>query len=178
MAARGFADEARACRRERKARLQIVNLSLGGPADPLLTRIVEVGIKRGIVFVGATPPTRPLENFPTNIRGVIAANASGAAIAADATVFAAVQAPAREVLTLAPGGRYDFMSGSSLAAASVTGGIALMLARQPKLGAEAARRLLVHSMREVALTTGEKEVVVDVCAAVSKLVAPAAECAE
>ena len=161
-----------------EARLQIVNLSLGGPADPLLTRIVEVGLKRGIVFVGATPPAQPLENFPTNIRGVIAANASGAAVAADATVFAPVLAPAREVLTLAPGGRYDFMSGSSLAAASVTGGIALLLAREPMLGAERTRRLLVHSMREVALTTGEKMVSVDFCAAVSTLVAPAAECAE
>jgi hypothetical protein len=33
-------------------------------------------------------------------------------------------------------------------------------------------------MREVALTTGEKLVSVDVCAAVSTLVAPAAECGE
>jgi hypothetical protein len=161
-----------------EARLQIVNLSLAGPADPLLTRIVEVGLKRGIVFVGATPAERPLERFPTNIRGVIAANASGAAPQADATVFAPVLAPAREVLTLAPGGRYDFMSGSSLAAASVTGGIALMLAREPKLDAERARRLLVRSMREVALTTGETLVSVDVCAAVSSLIAPAAECGE
>jgi subtilisin family serine protease len=161
-----------------EARLQVVNLSLGGPADPLLTRIVEAGLKRGIVFVGATPPAHPLESFPTNIHGVIAANASGAAVEADATVFAPVLAPAREVLTLAPGGRYDFMSGSSLAAASVTGGVALLLARQPGLGAEGARRLLVRSMREVALTTGETLVSVDVCAAVSTLVAPTAECRE
>jgi subtilisin family serine protease len=160
-----------------EARLQIVNLSLAGPADPLLTRIVEVGLKRGIVFVGATPLADPLESFPTNIRGVIAANASGAAAAVDATVFAPVLAPAHEVLTLAPGGRYDFMSGSSLAAASVSGGIALMLAREPSLSGERARRLLVQSMREVALSTGEKVVSVDVCAAVSTLT-PQAECSQ
>ena len=38
-------------------------------------------------------------------------------------------APGSEVLTLVPDGRYDFLSGSSLAAASVSGGIALLLAR-------------------------------------------------
>lgn len=82
------------------ARLQIVNLSLAGPADPLLTRIVQAGLKRGVVFIGATPPENAQPNFPTNISGVIAANASGADGAAEVTLFA----PGRDVLTLVPGG--------------------------------------------------------------------------
>jgi len=52
-----------------------------------------------------------------------------------------------------------------------------MLAREPSLSAERARRLLVESMREVALSTGEKVVSVDVCAAVSTLT-PQAECSQ
>jgi subtilisin family serine protease len=39
-----------------------------------------------------------------------------------------LHAPGRDILTLAPGGHYDFGSGSSLAAAHVSGLVALMLA--------------------------------------------------
>ncbi len=42
-------------------------------------------------------------------------------------------APGRDVLTLVPGGHYDFASGSSLAAAEVSGIVALMLAERPHL---------------------------------------------
>lgn len=153
-----------------ETRMQVVNLSLAGPADPLLTRIVEAGLKRGIVFVGATPPGNPLASFPTNISGVIAANASGARVAADATLFAPVLAPGREVLTLAPGGRYDFLSGSSLAAASISGAVALLLARDPTLRPQEAHTLLIRSMRpRVAISGGNSATVVDLCAAVSAL---------
>jgi Subtilase family len=145
--------------------MQIVNLSLAGPADPLLTRIVEVGMKRGVVFVGATPPSNLEPSFPTNIPGVIAANASGADSLADSTLFA----PGRDVLTLAPGGRYDFMSGSSLAAASISGGVALLLARDRRLRAEDAQRLLVRSTWRVATGSGEGVASVNLCAALAML---------
>jgi subtilisin family serine protease len=150
--------------------MQIVNLSLAGPSDPLLTRIVEVGMKRGVVFVGATPPSTPEDSFPTNIPGVIAANASGADGVADSTLFA----PGTDVLTLAPGGRYDFMSGSSLAAASISGGVALLLARDRRLRAEDVQRLLVHSTRHVASESGEEIASVDLCTALATLLHEAA----
>jgi subtilisin family serine protease len=153
-----------------EARMQVVNLSLGGPADPLLTRIVDAGLKRGVVFIGATPREHPLESFPTNIRGVIAANESSADPVADATLLAPVLAPGRDVLTLAPGGRYDFMSGSSLAAASVSGGVALLLARDRTLTAEQARRLLLRSIRNVAAESGAPIASIDLCVALSSLV--------
>ena len=79
---------------------------------------------------------------------MIAANASGAEPVADATLFAPVLAPGRDVLTLAPGGRYDFMSGSSLSAASISGAVALLLARDRTLTAEQAHRILLRSMRK------------------------------
>lgn len=145
--------------------MQIVNLSLAGPADPLLTRIVEVGMKRGVVFVGATPPSNAEHSFPTNIRGVIAANASGADSVADSTLFA----PGRDVLTLTPGGGYDFMSGSSLAAASISGGVALLLARDRRLRAEDAQRLLMRSTMHVATGSGDEIASVNLCAALATL---------
>jgi len=52
---------------------------------------------------------------------------------------------ARDVLTLSPGGRFDFTSGSSLATAEVTGVAALLLQHDPHLGGAAVERLLRES---------------------------------
>lgn len=155
-----------------EARMDIVNLSLAGPADPLLTRLVEVGLRRGIVFVGATPPNSEDNRFPTGIPGVIGVDAAGASASADSVLFA----PGSEVLTLVPDGRYDFLSGSSLAAASVSGGVALLLARDRNLRADSARDLLARSSRKVETSQGEAASV-NLCAAVAALMHQA-ECKE
>ncbi len=147
-----------------EARIEIVNLSLTGPVDPLLTRLVEAGLRRGIVFVGATPPTSVGDSFPSGIAGVISGDSAGAAGSPDSVLFA----PASEVLTLVPDGRYDFASGSSLAAASVSGGIALLLARDRNLGAQGARELLARSSRAISTPRGEASSV-NLCAAVAVL---------
>jgi hypothetical protein len=147
-----------------ESRVEIVNLSLTGPADPLLTRLVQVGLRRGVVFVGATPPANDRSTFPTGIQGVIGVDASGAPGSADSVLFA----PASEVLTLVPEGRYDFLSGSSLAAASVSGGIALLLARDRNLRAENVRDLLARSSRQVTTSQGDASSV-NLCAAMAAL---------
>ena len=76
---------------------------------------------------------------------------------------------AGEVLTLVPNGRYDFLSGSSLAAASVSGGIALLLSRDRNLRADNARELLARSSRKVATAQGEAASV-NLCAALAALI--------
>jgi Subtilase family len=154
-----------------EAHIEIVNLSLAGPADPLLERLVEVGLKRGIVFVGAAPATTQRGTFPTSIEGVIGVDASGGHGAADSVLFA----PGSDVLTLVPGGRYDFVSGSSLAAASVSGGIALLLARDRTLRAEDARAILARSSRSISVDGGGAFASVDLCSAVAA-VAHASKC--
>jgi hypothetical protein len=144
-----------------EARMDIVNLSLTGPSDPLLTRLVDVGLRRGVVFVGATP--RGGGNvFPTGVPGVISVDAAGANSSADSVLFA----PGSEVLTLVPEGRYDFLSGSSLAAASVSGGIALLLARDRNLRADSVRDLLARSSRKGAQQGAAS---VNLCAAMAAL---------
>src|SRR5258705_13815571 len=37
------------------AHAQIVNMSLAGPADPLLNGLIREGLRRGVLFVGAAP---------------------------------------------------------------------------------------------------------------------------
>jgi subtilisin family serine protease len=98
----------------------LVNLSIAGPADPLLSALVEYGLRRGVTFVGAVPG--PDGGFPTAIPGVISAGGSEHPLPPGA--FAA---PSEHVLTLRPAAQYDFESGSSVAAAELTGIIALLM---------------------------------------------------
>jgi hypothetical protein len=115
---------------------QVVNLSLGGPTDPLLAQLVATGIKRGIVFVGAASGTG--QGFPQDVPGVLAVAASEGGASSDRRLHA----PGREILTLLPQGHYDFASGSSLAVAHVTGTVALLLARHPRLSSAEIYSLL------------------------------------
>jgi subtilisin family serine protease len=53
-----------------------------------------------------------------------------------------LQAPGRDVLTLAPGGQYSFSSGSSISTAEISGVAALLLSRDARLDAAHLQRLL------------------------------------
>jgi subtilisin family serine protease len=119
-------------------RADVINLSLGGPADPLLQQLVEVALARGVIVVGALPAAGRMGGFPSGVPGVVVASVSEAGPAAGGTL----PAPGREVLTLQGADGYDFASGSSLAAAHVSGAMALLRALQPGLTGPAAQALL------------------------------------
>jgi hypothetical protein len=144
----------------------IVNLSLAGPADPLLHRLVDYGAKRGVIYVGALPHGAP--GFPCNIASVICVGTAGHP---DPTPQ--LFAPGAEILTLLPEGRYDFLSGSSFAAASVSASIALLLSRDPNMTSEAARRLLSSTTTRTATVDAAPSI--NACAALAKLLGQA-EC--
>lgn len=153
------------------ARVQIVNLSLSGPEDSLLTRLVARGQQQGIIFVGAasaaTDPSASAKSqagFPGGINGVITV----AAIEHHRTESGVLLAPGAEVLTLVPEGHYDFISGSSLAAANVSGAIALLKARDRTLMTGQLKQLLTTTSRNVA-TGDTTETAVDACAALGAL---------
>lgn len=118
---------------------RIVNLSLGGPADPLLDRLLAELIKQGRIVVGALPPNGQRGGFPTGTQGVIAVASAGQALPPGMDVLVA---PGQDVLTLQPGGTYDYASGSSIAAAHVSGIAALLLAAEPRLDPARLRALL------------------------------------
>lgn len=121
---------------------RIVNLSLGGPADPLLERLLDELLRQGRIVVGALPPHGRRSGFPTGTRAVIAAAVAGSPGPAAQD---AIQAPGRDVLTLQPGGTYDYASGTSMAAAHVSGVAALLLAVEPRLDRDVLRSLLAGS---------------------------------
>jgi hypothetical protein len=147
------------------AHAQIVNLSLAGPADPLLNELIREGLRRGVLFVGAAPADAPdggqgLMNQP----GVIEVASAGSAAARGA----ALSAPGREILTLLPGGHYDFASGDSIATAQVSGIVALLLAKNAGLSAAEAYRLLHDTSTHAG--SGGDSALVDACAAVVSLI--------
>lgn len=108
---------------------RIVNLSLTGPADELLARLVDRAIAQGVTVVAAVDPDRADGGFPASHPGVIAAFASNTPRA----VAHALSAPGQDVLTTTPDGSWGFVSGASIAAAHVTGVVALLLQRSPDL---------------------------------------------
>lgn len=122
-----------------ESKANIVNLSLGGPNDPLLRRLVEHGLARDMIFVAALPGSGAATGFPSEIPGVVVVDAVGH----EHTARNVLLAPGTDVLTLVPQNGYDFVSGSSMAAANVSGGIALLLSH--RLKANDVREVLAQS---------------------------------
>lgn len=150
---------------------RIINLSLGGPDDALLSRIVAGALARGIVVVGAVPASGRREGFPTAIDGVLAVDAAARAGREPSVLYA----PGSEVFTLTPLGRYDVASGSSVAAAEVSAVAALLLAGHPGLTARDLETLLGRSTPAAALR-GPARASVNACTALRDL-QPSIRCA-
>lgn len=122
---------------------RIINLSLGGPADPLLNRLLAQLLDQGRIVIAAMPPSGILNGFPDDDRGVIVVRTSSASPAPSGVL----SAPGDDILTTQPGGGYDFTSGSSMATAHVSGIVALLLSLEPKLDAKTIHDLLLRSSK-------------------------------
>jgi len=118
---------------------RIVNMSFAGPADPTLQRMLAAAYDKGIVLIAAAgnagPKSDPL--YPAADPNVIAVTATDS----DDHLFPmanrgrhiAVAAPGVEIFALAPGDEYVFTTGTSIAAAHVSGVVALLLEHKPSL---------------------------------------------
>ena len=146
------------------SRVQVVNLSLAGPADPLLRQLIQEGLRRGILFIGAAPSETGRAEVPLlQVDGIIEVAGDGILGGPGAPL----RAPGSEILTLLPGGHYDFASGTSVATAHVTGIVALLLAKNSKLTGAAAYRLLRDTTVHVDAGGDDS---VDACGAVTALI--------
>jgi hypothetical protein len=145
-------------------RADVVNLSLAGPADPLLARLVRRGMEHGMVFVGAVAPAGTPAGFPTDIKGVLAVAAAEDATGEDSYL----RAPGHEVLTLVPDGHWDFASGSSIAAAEVSATVALILAQRPHMSAAELNRVLAATSQNMTTHDAPRSSV-NACAALAEV---------
>ena len=118
-------------------RAGVINLSLAGPDDPLLARLLAVAEARGIPVVAAAAPAGSADRFPASVPTVI-----GVAMSEEGAGAGIVSAPGRDVFTTVPGNRYDYLSGSSIASAHVAGILALARAIDPKASPAKLREVL------------------------------------
>ena len=141
----------------------VINLSLAGPDDPLLSRLLDRAIERGIVVVTAHPASAASSvAFPSSHPRVLTAHSSLVPVNSDSPY--AMAAPADEVLTTTPGAKYAFLTGNSLAAAHTTGVIALLMERQPDLDAERIAAILTATT-----TYAPGSASINACRAVARL---------
>jgi subtilisin family serine protease len=106
---------------------RIVNLSLAGPPDTLLARLVAAAVARGTVVVAAAAPQPADGGFPASVPGVLAVGADDGHDAPAVVLLA----PGRDIPAPLPGQRWGFVSGASFAAAEVAGLAALLLEVAP-----------------------------------------------
>src|SRR5262245_9149804 len=134
---------------------RIINLSFTGPSDPLLARALAALRQKGAILIAAVgnagPKSPPL--YPAADPNVIAVTATDAADKlfpqANRGGYIAVAAPGADILVLAPGATYQLSSGTSFAAAYVTGIAALMLERRPGLDVDTLKKALQNSAKDL-----------------------------
>jgi subtilisin family serine protease len=134
---------------------RVINMSFTGPRDPSIAQKLAQARGRGIVLIAAAgnagPKSDPL--YPAAYADVIAVTATDA----DDKLFAganrgkhiAVAAPGVDLLLPAPEAGYQVTTGTSFAAAEVSGVVALLLQRKPDLGHEGVRQTLTATARDL-----------------------------
>jgi hypothetical protein len=141
---------------------RIINMSFAGPKDPSLERALKAAYDKGIVLIAAagnagpkSPPLFPGAYDPY----VIAVTATDVDdklfTGANRGKYISVAAPGVDILLPAAEGEYQITTGTSVAAAEVSGIVALLLERNPKLTPADIRRILTMSAKR--LSAGERD---------------------
>ena len=121
-----------------KNNVDVLNLSFSGGRDLVVEKMINKAIASGMIVVascGNNSSSRP--RYPAATQDVLAVTAvdhlKKAYSKANYGSYIDVAAPGVGVLTTAPGDRYQLSSGTSLAAANVTGSLALLLSKNRKI---------------------------------------------
>jgi subtilisin family serine protease len=134
---------------------RIINMSFAGPYDPMLQMAIKQAHDKGVVMIAAAgnlgPKSPPL--YPAADSHVIAVTATdqGDRLFAQANQgpHVAVSAPGVDILEPAPNSGYQLTTGTSVAAAHVSGVVALLLDRDPSLDPTAVHEILTATAKNV-----------------------------
>lgn len=102
--------------------VDVINLSLTGPKDLLISTLINKAIEAGAIVIAAVDEANPDASFPATIGGVVPV-ADERLSAPGLPVYIA---PGVDVPTTEPDGKWGLVSGSSYAAAHVSGLAALL----------------------------------------------------
>ena len=134
--------------------VDVINLSFTGGRDALVEKLVNKAIEKGIIIVAAGGNGGHWGStiYPALIPGVMAAtavdNQKHLYKLADKGSFIDYAAPGVNVLTMAPGGKYKLVTGTSFAAAHVSGVTALLLS-------QGRSKLIDKTLAETAVDLGK-----------------------
>lgn len=120
-------------------RLDVLNLSIAGPEDRLLARLLEQMSRNGTIIVASDNPGDLRARFPASMKEVVAASAMEDRRSPPTTIRTE-----DEHLSTTTGGGYRFFYGTSMSAARVSALVALMLERAPGLSHDETRNRLSH----------------------------------
>jgi subtilisin family serine protease len=163
---------------------RVISMSLAGPYDPLVSQLVERAVDTGIVLVAATGnDSLGTVLYPAAFEKVIAVTA----IDREDRLFEKANrgrrvdlaAPGVDVFTLTWPQTVASCTGTSPAAAQVSGVVALLLQLRPKLTPADVRQLLEGTARDLGPPGRDDQFgwgAVDACRAVSKLTGDASLC--
>jgi subtilisin family serine protease len=142
---------------------RVVNMSFAGPSDPRLRDALAKANKRGMVLIAAAgnagPNSPPL--YPGADPNVIAVTATDSRDAlfpgANRGNYIAVSAPGVDVFAPAPDGTYQLTTGTSVAAAEVSGVAALLIERNPALTPAGVRKILMDTAKRLGPKTRDRD---------------------
>jgi subtilisin family serine protease len=140
---------------------RIINMSFAGPYDPVLQVALKKASERGVILIAAvgnagpkSPPLYPAAD--PHVIGVTATDQNDEPYTgANRGAYVAVAAPGVNIIAPAPEAAYQLTTGTSVAAAHVSGVAALLLERHPN--ADAATILEVLTASAVKLTTDDRD---------------------
>ena len=126
---------------------RVVNMSFAGPSDPRLRDALAKAKQKGMVLIAAagnagpnSPPLYPAAD--PNVIAVTATDSNDALFTgANRGKHIAVAAPGVDILAPAPDGTYQFTTGTSVAAAEVSGVAALLIERNPLLTPDEVKKI-------------------------------------
>ena len=132
-------------------RANVVNMSFAGAKDPTLGRAIDKLLERKVHLVAAggnNGPDAP-EAFPAAYDGVIAVTATDTDdklyTKANRGNYIELAAPGVDVFVVAPKGTHSFSTGTSMAAAHVSGLIALIVQQRRNIDQQAVRSILTST---------------------------------
>jgi subtilisin family serine protease len=143
--------------------VKVINMSFIGSHDPALQQLLQAANEKGVVVVAAAgnggPSAPPV--YPAAYPGVIAVTAvdedDHLYAFANRGSYIAVAAPGVDILAPVARGGYAFVSGTSFAAAYVTGIAALLLERDPSLDPAAVAEFIAAGVERVGPAAGDGE---------------------
>jgi hypothetical protein len=145
-----------------ESRASVLNMSLAGPDDRLLARLLDVVMARHITVITAVDENMAGGGFPASYPGVFAVAGDHVEHGPPGVLYA----PGHDIPATAPGGAWDFVTGSSFAAAQVSGLVALMRELSPEITAAHLRDAMEP---ETTLgLTAQRPAMIDACAAVAR----------